>query len=400
MIKRDSEGNQTFYVYGSGLIGQEENGVYRTYHYDRRGSTTAITDETGAVTDRFDYAPYGELVKRYGLTDTPFLYNGRDGVMTDNNGLYYMRARYYNLDLKRFINQDVLQGSINDGRSLNRYAYVNGNPISLTDPFGLSPNIDLKELGHLALDLLGMLPVVGGAFDLTNAYWYYKEGNYKEMCLSLVGFVPLVGSGIAATAKWGSKAFKASKIGSKVIGVGSKVLDFGKTIGKGIARGVSKGSDYVKRVLKSNAGSVKLGSVKGAGLLKKSRLGLSKEVINVSVGKSRDIRPMTIVREIKKGEKVKVILEEADELTLFYNLEHAVVKISDGRRVLVSGGADGIEFIKKDIRKIYFHTHPYFRNQKGPSPADFIIISKQKGLNQTSSHILQDGKLMKYWRKN
>jgi len=60
-----------------------------------------------------------------------------------------------------------------------------------------------------------------------------------ECCQSLVGFVPLVGSGIAATAKWGSKAFKASKIGSKVIGVGSKVLDFGKTIGKGIAHNAS-----------------------------------------------------------------------------------------------------------------------------------------------------------------
>jgi len=76
------------------------------------------------------------------------------------------------------------------------------------------------------------------------------------MCLSLVGFVPLVGSGIAATAKWGSKAFKASKIGSKVIGAGSKVLDFGKTIGRGIARGVSTGSDYVKRVIKSNADGI------------------------------------------------------------------------------------------------------------------------------------------------
>ena len=38
----------------------------------------------------------------------PFLYNGQFGVTTDGNGLYYMRARYYNVDIKRFINQDVL----------------------------------------------------------------------------------------------------------------------------------------------------------------------------------------------------------------------------------------------------------------------------------------------------
>jgi RHS repeat-associated protein len=76
-------------------------------------------------------------VNRTGSTDTPFLYNGQDGVITDENGLYYMRARYYNPDIKRFVNLDVLLGSIDSGQSLNRYAYVNGNPVLYTDPYGL-----------------------------------------------------------------------------------------------------------------------------------------------------------------------------------------------------------------------------------------------------------------------
>jgi len=52
-----------------------------------------------------------------------------------------MRARYYNIDIKRFINQDILTGSIDSSKSLNRYAYVEGNPISYLDPFGLEPNV-------------------------------------------------------------------------------------------------------------------------------------------------------------------------------------------------------------------------------------------------------------------
>ena len=48
-----------------------------------------------------------------------------------------MRARYYNVDIKRFINQDVLVGTLERISSLNRFSYVEGNPISFLDPFGL-----------------------------------------------------------------------------------------------------------------------------------------------------------------------------------------------------------------------------------------------------------------------
>ncbi|GGO00246.1 hypothetical protein GCM10010969_21220 [Saccharibacillus kuerlensis] len=59
-------------------------------------------------------------------------------MQTDANGLYQMRARYYNPEIKRFVNRDVLSGSIGNGLTMNRYAYVNGNPVSYIDPFGLS----------------------------------------------------------------------------------------------------------------------------------------------------------------------------------------------------------------------------------------------------------------------
>jgi RHS repeat-associated protein len=56
----------------------------------------------------------------------------------DANGLYYYRARYYDPVLKRFISEDPigLQGG-----SLSFYAYVNGNPVSWTDPEGLQARI-------------------------------------------------------------------------------------------------------------------------------------------------------------------------------------------------------------------------------------------------------------------
>ena len=66
-----------------------------------------------------------------------FGYNGRDGVVTDANGLVYMRARYYSPDMRRFINADIVAGAISNAVTLNRFAYANGNLVSFVDP--LSP---------------------------------------------------------------------------------------------------------------------------------------------------------------------------------------------------------------------------------------------------------------------
>jgi len=125
-------------VYGLGLIGEEQDGAYQAYHYDLRGSTVALTDSAGTVVERFQYSAFAQLVNHEGSSDTPFLYNGRDGVMTDASGLYYMRARFYSPSIRRFVNQDVLLGDVGDGQTLNRYAFVTGNPVSFVDPFGLS----------------------------------------------------------------------------------------------------------------------------------------------------------------------------------------------------------------------------------------------------------------------
>ncbi len=131
-------GVTTFYVYGLGLLHEETGGVVRYYHFDRRGDTVALTDDSGTVTGRAAYGVFGEMVTSSGTLNTPFLFNGRWGVQTDANGIYYHRARYYHPSLRRFLNQDVMLGSITNGASMNRFAYANGNPVSLIDPFGLT----------------------------------------------------------------------------------------------------------------------------------------------------------------------------------------------------------------------------------------------------------------------
>lgn len=138
LVRTLPDGTKTFYVYGLGLLHEQTGSTVRYYHHDRRGGTVVMTDGSGVVTDRVAYGIYGEILSRSGTTNTPFLFNGRWGVQTDANELYYHRARYYHPSLRRFLNQDSVLGSVGDSASLNRFAYANGNPVSLIDPFGLA----------------------------------------------------------------------------------------------------------------------------------------------------------------------------------------------------------------------------------------------------------------------
>jgi RHS repeat-associated protein len=137
VLMRIKNGITNYYIYGAGLLYQITETAAATntltYHFDYRGSTIALSADSGLVTDRIEYSAYGLMTYRAGTSDTPFLFNGRYGVMTDPNSLLYMRARYYNPFLCRFINADPSGFS----GGLNFYAFANGNPVSLLDPFGM-----------------------------------------------------------------------------------------------------------------------------------------------------------------------------------------------------------------------------------------------------------------------
>jgi RHS repeat-associated protein len=187
VLIRIQSGVTNYYVYGQGLLYEITETATSTntlsYHYDYRGSTVAITDKNGAVTDRVNYSAYGLMTWRAGATDTPFLYNGRYGVMTDPNGLYYMRARYYNPYLCRFVNPDPSGFA----GGLNWYAYADGNPISMIDPFGLGTHESgFSWLGAWNTTAGSLIP---GANSAQNAYTSFARGDYANGTASAVSSV-------------------------------------------------------------------------------------------------------------------------------------------------------------------------------------------------------------------
>ncbi len=172
VLIRIKSGVTNYYVYGPGLLYEADDaGSTKTYHYDFRGSAIAITDGSGTVTDRIEYSAFGSITYRTGNTDTPFLYNGRYGVQTDSNGLLHMRARYYNPYLCRFLNPDPIGFS----GGLNFYAYADGNPINLVDPFGLG---SMESVGGTWLR--NAKAPVGWAIDLGASWIFGSAGMALE----------------------------------------------------------------------------------------------------------------------------------------------------------------------------------------------------------------------------
>jgi RHS repeat-associated protein len=79
------------------------------------------------VSDTYRYDAFGAVRSSSGASTQPFRYTGEQN---DANGLEYLRARYYDPAIGRFITQDPIG-------SLNRYAYVLNNPLLWVDPWGL-----------------------------------------------------------------------------------------------------------------------------------------------------------------------------------------------------------------------------------------------------------------------
>jgi RHS repeat-associated protein len=135
LIETDDSGSPLYYyIYGLGLISRIKatDSSESYYHYDSRGSTIAITDENRNITHKYAYDAFGEVVKiEEPISEfNPFRYVGKYGVMYEDSSLYFMRARYYNPDIGRFLSEDPIW-------DVNLYAYVGNNPAISIDPEGL-----------------------------------------------------------------------------------------------------------------------------------------------------------------------------------------------------------------------------------------------------------------------
>ncbi len=110
-----------------------KNGTLNYILSDHLGSTSTMTNASGAMISQLKYKAWGETRYASGTNPTKYTYTGQYSYASDF-GLMFYNARWYDSLTGRFIQADTIVPAGVQG--LDRYAYVNNSPINYTDPSG------------------------------------------------------------------------------------------------------------------------------------------------------------------------------------------------------------------------------------------------------------------------
>ena len=227
---------------------------------DALGSSVALASSAGTIAALYGYTPYGAAGVTGTANSNPYQFTG---APQDGSGLIQLRARYYNPVWGRFISEDP----IGLAGGINRYAYADGNPVEIIDPFGLDGVRASKVLGaggkvqdgmtnmargilkaggkaaaaETAEHLLGPLGyVLAGAGEIVEAGNGMNEGMPADVAI-IMGYTKFaggfVGGSLGATGGFALGAFAGFGVGDIVtipafgVAGGLAGSNFGESVG-------------------------------------------------------------------------------------------------------------------------------------------------------------------------
>ena len=185
----------TAYTYGLDLISQKIGSSTTFYHTDALGSSRLSTSLSGDILNSYLYDAYGNVTSQLETIENSYKYTGEplDNILES----YYLRARYYDPSNGRFLSRDQFSGFLERPLSLNKYGYVEGNPINATDPSG---NVSSIETAILLGTVSGLSKLTARANCFEAREKYSSVGNTSDLLIAFAeGFV--VGAVVAVRLK-------------------------------------------------------------------------------------------------------------------------------------------------------------------------------------------------------
>ena len=161
-------------------------------HSDQLGRPQKITDASGLLAWDRTQTPFGQTVTETGFENTALRFPGQ--YADTETGLHYNYFRDYDPSLGRYVSSDPI--GLYGG--LSTYGYVDGRPLSWSDPFGLKPFPDnfigpLPPDGYYISEMTdtkcGLIPpappladIYGNMQDAQsnwNPLWFYNQVRGK-----------------------------------------------------------------------------------------------------------------------------------------------------------------------------------------------------------------------------
>lgn len=113
-----------------------------TYYYvlNAQGDVVGLIDASGSYVATYTYDAWGKLLSSSGImaSTNPLRYRGY--YYDIETGWYYLRSRFYDPVIKRFINLDSFASTGYGFLGYNMFQYCNNNPTDSSDPSGYRPS--------------------------------------------------------------------------------------------------------------------------------------------------------------------------------------------------------------------------------------------------------------------
>lgn len=230
------------YIRGIDLIyadkGIDSTSEKQYYIKNPHGDVVQLTDESGKIIKTYEYDSFGNEVNPNTKDENPFRYCGE--YFDKETDSIYLRARYYQAYLGRFLTRDTYTGEADDPLSLHLYTYCGNDGVNRIDPSGnvFETILDIASIGHSIYCLV------------TEPSWENAAYLAWDIGATVVPGAP--GSYVGKAGKAISKVTKSSKAvqkGAKYAKKAKTAVSGAKTVGK---RVVKKSAKAIKKRVKLN----------------------------------------------------------------------------------------------------------------------------------------------------
>ena len=198
------------------------------YLYNGHGDVVQIVDTAGNIVNNYSYDEWGNILDKTETTSNPFTYGGE--IFDSETGLYYLRARYYDPQMGRFINEDSYEGQVNNPLTLNLYSYGLNNPLKYLDPSG---NMAVGQFFQKFLP--SFVAGMTGFDDLISLFSMNTINAIKQFGTALISGELKIGDIISSVGASFTEPFKYLYEHSKNVWTGkpsdAEVYEYGKQLG-------------------------------------------------------------------------------------------------------------------------------------------------------------------------